>query len=193
MIQALFHSRIRVSLLMLILLSGFGIIMACGVGNDTYSPAGVGSADDNFNAELTEREFIAKEVPGEIIPPDDPVDPLPPPRPEVFAAGSRYLAISLFQIIICDAETTGREQIVAIPVVFKCTWLSDEAIDNMSIINRMLALTAQSRQRIDSLLCVPYLQTIYKKTHLNAFADQSTVHRIEVVIDPDGAAGSDCH
>jgi len=59
------------------------------------------------------------------------------------------------------------------------------------IIYLVFALTAQARQQIGPFLPVPYLQMIHKQTNLNAFSDQPAVYRVNVVVNPDGTAGTD--
>lgn len=71
--------------------------------------------------------------------------------------------------------------------------LAYQPIDHVPIIDPLLATATQTRQLLHTLLPVPHLQVLRVDAHLDLLADESAVHRIDVVLYPDQAAARDRH
>lgn len=61
----------------------------------------------------------------------------------------------------------------------------------MPIIHRVPVSADQSRQRIDEVVRVPDLDPVGEQPGFDPFADESAVHRVDVAVDVDQAAGVD--
>jgi hypothetical protein len=60
--------------------------------------------------------------------------------------------------------------------------LTHQPVDHVSVIDAVLEITAQSWQLLHALLRVPHLQMISVHANVNAFANQPTVHRVDVLL-----------
>jgi hypothetical protein len=92
------------------------------------------------------------------------------------------------QQVVGGAETARREQLLAVAVVGQGAGLADQRVDHVPVIDPLLLPPAQPRQRLHQLLSVPHFHVLHVDAHLDADADQATVHRVGVVLHVDGAA-----
>jgi hypothetical protein len=82
----------------------------------------------------------------------------------------------------------GGKQLFPVPIVVKSPRLAHQPLNDVPVLDPVLAFPAQTRHRLDALLGIPYLQMLGINPHLDLLSDQPAVHRIDVVVDPDGAA-----
>jgi hypothetical protein len=111
--------------------------------------------------------------------------------PQVLLDGT--LAVLLDQPVIDQAETAGREQLVTVAVAGERSRLTHQPVNDMPVVDAMLAPTPQSRQAFHKLLGVPDLEVVGMHTCLDPLADQAAGHRVGVAADMDGAAAIDTH
>jgi hypothetical protein len=88
----------------------------------------------------------------------------------------------LTQSVVGHAKTAGREQLVAVAVVGKGAGLAHQRVNDVPVIDAVLAAATQTRQRLHPLLAVPHLQVFGIDPHLDPLADQPAVHRVDVVM-----------
>ena len=67
---------------------------------------------------------------------------------QVFAGGNLG-RMSLAQLVVGHAKVTGRKHVFLVLVVLEGTRLTNQRIDDMSIIDRMLTSTSQSRHALN--------------------------------------------
>jgi hypothetical protein len=103
------------------------------------------------------------------------------------------LAVLLDPPVIDQAETAGREQLVTVAVAGERSRLTHQPVNDMPVVDAMLAPTPQSRQAFHKLLGVPDLEVAGMPTCLDPLADQAAGHRVGVAADMDGAAAIDTH
>jgi len=82
----------------------------------------------------------------------------------------------------------GGKQLFPVTIVVKSPRLAHQPVNDMPVLDAVLAFPAQTRYRLYALLGIPYLQTLGINPHLDLLSDQAAVHRIYVVVNPDGAA-----
>lgn len=111
--------------------------------------------------------------------------------PQVLLDGT--LGVLLDQPVIDQAEAAGREQLLAVAVAGQRPRLTHQPVDDMPVVDAMLAPSTQSRQAFHKLLGVADLKVIGVHTRLDPLADQATGHRVGVAADMDGAAAIDTH
>ena len=91
--------------------------------------------------------------------------------------------------VVGQAEPRRREQIVAVGVVRERARLADQRVDYVPVIHRVPVATHQPRQRVDQPVRVPDLDPVGEEPGFDRFADQPAVHRIDVAMNVDQAAG----
>jgi hypothetical protein len=97
------------------------------------------------------------------------------------------------QHVVGQAEATARKQLLAIAIVGKGTRLAHQPVDDMPVVDALLAPTVQPRQPFDLPLAVPDFQHLGVQPHLDPLADEPAGHRVDVAghmnraprIDPD--------
>lgn len=94
----------------------------------------------------------------------------------------------LFEFVICKPEIAAGEHLFPVAVVFKCSRLAFKLVDHMSVIDQMPFFAAQARQRIYAFLSIEKIEMLGKELDLYGFTDQPAFHRVDVVVDTDGAA-----
>lgn len=100
----------------------------------------------------------------------------------------RPLGPLLPQSIVGHAEAAARKEIRLIAVVGEGPRLADQPVDDVPVVDAMLATPTQSGQFFDPLLGIPDLNQLGIQACLNPLADQATGHRVDVALHPDGAA-----
>jgi hypothetical protein len=97
------------------------------------------------------------------------------------------------QPVIGQPEAARREQVVAVAVVGEGARLAHQPVDDVPVLDAMLAAAAQTRQAFHLPLGVPNVEVVGVDANLDPFADQPTGHRIRVAADVDRAAALHTH
>ena len=105
----------------------------------------------------------------------------------------RLLRLLLPQAVVGQPEAARREQVVAVAVVGERPRLAHQPVDDVPVLDAVLAPATQPRQPFDLLLRVPHLQVVGVDADLDPLADQPADHRVGVAADVDGAATIDAH
>ena len=105
--------------------------------------------------------------------------------------GAGPLVAALAELVVGQAEARGREQIVAVGVLCERARLTDQRVDDVPIVHRVAIAAHQPRQRVNVLVRVPDLNAVGKEPGFDLLVDQSTVHRIDVAVNMNQAAGVD--
>jgi hypothetical protein len=110
---------------------------------------------------------------------------------QVFPVGTRRQR--LVKQVISHAEAAAREQRLPVTVVGQGPRLPHQSVDHVPIVDVLLAPPPQAWQRLNQLLAVPHFQVVQVHAHLDPFADQPAVHRIDVVLHVNQAAARHGH
>ena len=105
----------------------------------------------------------------------------------------RTLRLLHQQNVVGQAEAAAREQIRAVAVIGKRSWLAHQPVDDVPIRDLVFAATTQPRQLLHLLLRVPDLDTLGVQSRLDPLADQSAVHRVNVALHANRAARVHAH
>jgi hypothetical protein len=97
------------------------------------------------------------------------------------------------QRVVGQAEVAAGEQVRPVAVVGECPRLADQPVDDVPVIDAVLATAPQSRQILDPLLGVPHLDPLGIHPRFDPLADQPTGYRVGVALDVDGAAAIHPH
>jgi hypothetical protein len=100
----------------------------------------------------------------------------------------RPLRLLLHQPVVDQPEAAGREQVVPVAVVGERPRLAHQPVDDVPVVDAVLAPAAQAWQPLDPLLGIPDLDVVGVQAGLDPFADQPARHRVGVAADVDGAA-----
>src|SRR5664279_2408848 len=92
------------------------------------------------------------------------------------------------EFVICKPEIAAGKHLFPVTVVFECSRFALKLVNHMSVIDQMPLFAAQARQRIYAFLSIEKIEMLGKELDLYGFADQPAFHRVDVVIDTDGAA-----
>jgi hypothetical protein len=84
----------------------------------------------------------------------------------------------------------GRKQILTVSVILKGAGFADQPVNNVPVLDTMLAFASQPGDGIYTLLGIPYLQVLHIKPNIYRLSNQAAVYRIHIMIDPDCAARS---
>jgi hypothetical protein len=97
------------------------------------------------------------------------------------------------QGVICPAKPAAREQIIPVAIVGEGARLTHQPVDDVPIVDAMLASAPQPRQPFHQTLGVPNLDVVGMDPGLDPFADQPAGHRVGVALHVDGAATIHAH
>jgi hypothetical protein len=100
----------------------------------------------------------------------------------------RTLRLLRQQPVIGQTEAARREQVVAVAVVGKGARLAHQPVDDVPVLDAMLAAATQTRQAFHLLLGVPNVEVVGVDARLDPFADQPAGDRVRVAADVDRAA-----
>jgi hypothetical protein len=101
------------------------------------------------------------------------------------------LAVGLDQPVERHPEPTGREQVLAVPVVGERPRLADQRVDDVPVLHRVPVPADQSRQGVREATRVPHLHPVGEQAGLDRLTDQPAVDRVGVAVDVDQAARVD--
>ena len=97
----------------------------------------------------------------------------------------------LFQEVVGHPEPAGGEHRIAIAVLLKGSGLADQPVDDVTVIDPMLASPSEPGQRVDLPGPVPDVEGLGPDVNVNLFTDQTAGQRIGVAADMDRAPGID--
>lgn len=100
----------------------------------------------------------------------------------------RTLRLLRQQPVVGQPKAARREQVVAVAVVRKGARLAHQPVDDVPVMDAMLAPATQTRQVFHLLLGVPHLDVVGVDAGLDPFPDQTAGHRVGVAADVDRAA-----
>lgn len=112
-------------------------------------------------------------------------------NPQVLLVRPRRLALA--QHVVGHAEVAAGKQILTVAIVGERSGLADQPIDDVPIVDAMLAASAQAWQPLQQLLGVPHFNALGVQAGLHPFADQPACHRVDVVLHLDDAARFHAH
>jgi hypothetical protein len=98
----------------------------------------------------------------------------------------RPLRLLLDQPVIDQAEATRRKQLVPIAIVGERPRLAYQPVDDVPVVDAVLAPAAQPGTALDEALAVPDLDVVGVQASLDPFADQAARHRVGVAADVEG-------
>lgn len=100
----------------------------------------------------------------------------------------RSLRLLRQQPVIGQPEAARREQVVAVAIVRERARFTHQPIDDVPVVDAMLAPATQTRQAFHLLLGVPHLDVVGVDAGLDPFANQTAGHRVGVAAHVDRAA-----
>ena len=100
----------------------------------------------------------------------------------------RPLRLPLGQQVVSHAEAAGGEQVGLVAVVGKGPRLADQPVDDVPVVDAVLAPPPQPRQLLHPLLGVPQLDSLGVQAGLDPLADQPAGDGVDVALHPHGAA-----
>ncbi len=107
------------------------------------------------------------------------------------ALGAGPFVAALAEPVVGQAEARRREQIVAVGVLRERARLANQRVDDVPIVHRVPVATHQPRQRVNVLVRIPDLDAVGKEPCFDLLVDQPTMHRIDVAMNVNQAAGID--
>jgi hypothetical protein len=110
-------------------------------------------------------------------------------NPEIFL--DRATGPLGLQEVVSHAESAGGEHRIAVAIALEGTGLTDQPVDDVAILDAVLASTSQPRQAVDLAGTVPDVEMVNPDVNIHLFSDQTTGQRVDVAADVDRAAGID--
>jgi hypothetical protein len=101
--------------------------------------------------------------------------------------------LSLQEQVVGHAETTAWEQVAVVAVVGKRSRLAPQPVNDVPIVDAVLAAPTQARQFLDTLLGVPQFHPLGVQAGFQPLADQPAGHRVDVSLHADQAARFHAH
>ncbi len=98
------------------------------------------------------------------------------------------LRVPLPQHVVGQPEAARREQVAAVAVVGEGARLAHQPVDDVAVLDTVLAPPPQPRQQLHQPLGVPDLHPLRVQPGLHPLADQTARHRVGVAQDVDRAA-----
>jgi hypothetical protein len=97
----------------------------------------------------------------------------------------------LFQEVVGHPEPAGGEHRIAVAVLLKGPGLADQPVDDVTVIDPMLASPSEPGQRVDLPGPMPDVECLGPDVNIDLLADQSAGQRVDVAADMDRAPGID--
>ncbi len=94
----------------------------------------------------------------------------------------------VFQQVVSHPEPAGGKHRIAVAVLLERSGLADQPVDDVAVLDAMLAPTSEPRQGVELPGPVPDLEGLGPDVNIHLFADQSAGQRIGVAADMDRAA-----
>jgi hypothetical protein len=111
--------------------------------------------------------------------------------PQVLLVRSRRLLLA--QHVVDHAEVTAGKQVRTIAIVRERPGLADQPVDDVPVLDAMLATSPQPGQLFPQLLGVPHFDTLGVQPGLHPLVDQPAGHRVDVALHFDDAARFHAH
>jgi hypothetical protein len=96
--------------------------------------------------------------------------------------------LSLQEQVVGHAETAAGEQVAAVAVVSKRSRLAPQPVNDVPIVDAVLATPTQAGQFLHALLGVPQFHALGVQAGLQPLADQPAGHRVDVPLHADHTA-----
>jgi hypothetical protein len=112
-------------------------------------------------------------------------------NPQILLVRPRRLALA--QHVVGHAEVAAGKQILAVAIVGERPRLADQPVDEVPIVDAMLATPTQAWQLLHQFLGVPHFEALGVQAGVHPFADQPTGHGVDVVLHFDDAARFHTH
>ena len=112
-------------------------------------------------------------------------------NPQVLLGRTRGLLLA--QHVVGHAEVAAGKQILTVAIVGERPGLADQPVDDVPIIDALLATSTQAWQLLHHLLGVPHFDALGVQAGVHPFADQPAGHRVDVVLHFDDAARFHAH
>ncbi len=97
----------------------------------------------------------------------------------------------VLQEVVGHPESAGREHRIAVAVLLERPGLADQPVDDVAVLDAMLAPAPESGQGVELPGPVPDLKSFGPDVNIHLFADQTAGERIGVAADVDRAPGID--
>jgi hypothetical protein len=97
----------------------------------------------------------------------------------------------VLQEVVSHPEPAGGEHRVAVAVLLERPGLAHQPVDDVAVLDAMLASASESRQGVELSGPVPDLENFGPDVNIHLFADQSAGQRVGVAADMDRAPGID--
>jgi hypothetical protein len=97
------------------------------------------------------------------------------------------------QRVVSASVSQCRIEIFPVHVAGKRPGLAHQPADDVSVVDPVLVLAAQTRHALHQLLGIPDLDLFHADAHLDVLADQARRHRVRVVFHPDRTTTPDAY
>jgi hypothetical protein len=87
--------------------------------------------------------------------------------------------------VVGHPEPAGGEHRIAVAVLLERSRLADQPVDDVAVLDAMLASPSESREGVQLLGSVPDIESLGTDVNINLFADQTAGQRIGVATDVD--------
>jgi hypothetical protein len=93
----------------------------------------------------------------------------------------------VLQKVVGHPEPAGGEHRIAVAVLLECSRLADQPVDDVAVLDAMLASASESRQGVQLPGPMPDVEGFGPDVNIHLFADQTTRQRVRVAADMDRA------
>jgi hypothetical protein len=97
----------------------------------------------------------------------------------------------VLQEVVSHPEPAGGEHRIAVAVLLERSGLANQPVDDVAVLDAMLAPASESRQGVDLSGPMPDVEGFGQDMNIHLFADQSAGQRVGVAADVDRAPGID--
>jgi hypothetical protein len=112
-------------------------------------------------------------------------------NPQVLLGRPRRLLPT--QLVVSHAKVTAGKQFVPVAVIGERSRLADQPVDDVPVVDPLLATPTQTRHLVPQLLGVPHLNHLGVQACLHFLADEPAGHRVDVPLHLDNAARFHAH
>jgi hypothetical protein len=112
-------------------------------------------------------------------------------NPQVLLGRPRRLLHA--QHVVGHAKVAAGKQFVPVPIIGECPRLADQPVDDVPVIDPLLATPAQARHLVSQLLGIPHFNHLGVQAGFHLLADQPAGHRVDVPLHFDDAARFHAH
>jgi hypothetical protein len=112
-------------------------------------------------------------------------------NPQVFLGRPRRLLPA--QLVVSHAKLAAGKHLFSIAIIGERPRLTHQPVDDVPVIDVLLATPAQARHLVSQLLGVPHFNHLSVQAGLHGLTDQPTGHRVDVALHFDDAARLHAH